>query len=737
LAGQHLNESYANDGLRFWVRHLADLAQKYATDSARAQKCQQLLQADLAFIGDQVSAQQRGLDFHPPEGQDAAAVVDFFDHRIAEANLGYALGLPEIYLDLVAASDPETARRQLAAILPDIERNEAILSLVDSELARRGRSDSLSEGGLVRRARGRYHQEKAHLLVLDKAPPAEVLGQLEKAHSYYQRGGDETLTLEVAADLGRSLFANGQAQKALTILDQAVTRSQALGFRAGEVKALIERAKIRKAQNQADPARSDAQRAVGLLEEELDQLGGGQAGADELREQARQAYSLLGELQIQAGQTEKALETLTKERQFQTVTALGAQVQSQDQTTQKALVAYRSQQQRTQALQLEAQTLKSLPAQQRSPDQLKKVEALLADSKASFLQTTRELRSANPRVFDATLSLKPIEFGRLQHSIPPEAAVVQYFPTDDTLYFFVVTAEAFRLRALKVGKADIDERVKEVRRGLADPQSGPPVALKTLYTQLIAPVEADIADKKVVAVVPTLRLHYLPFAALQAPDGHYLIEKHQLVVLSKASDLSNLGLAHPKTGRFAGFGNPDGTLPASGEEVKALQKLFPDGQAYVGQEATKEHLIASAPGAAYLHLATHGRLSPRDPNQSYLVMGNHGELTPSEIFELQLDQASLVTLSACETGLGEADPQSSITSLAEAFWAAGPPTVVASLWKVADDSTRSLMEKFYAGLLAKKSPALALQEAQKALLAEPATRHPFHWAAFTMIGDWR
>lgn len=737
LAAHHLDSSYGNDGLRFWVRHLAELGQKYQADPARAQRLRQLLEGDLAFIAGQVTPQQRALDFHPPEGSEAAEAVGFFDLRIAEANLGYALGLPEVYLDLAAASDAGASRRVLQEVLPEIERNEAILAVIDDELARRGRSESFTEGGLVQRVRGRYYEESAHQLEKSGAPAAEVLDQLAKASDLYARGGDETLSLGLASRLGRALFATGQTELALQTLDSAIERCQSIGYRSGEVNALIERARIRKAQNQTEPAGSDAQRAIVLLEQELDQLGGGQAGAEGLREQARLAYSLVGELQIQAGQTEQALETLTKERQFQTVTTLGAQVQSQDQTTQKALTAYRSQQQRTQALQLEAQTLKSLPAEQRNPDQLKKVEALLADSKATFLQTTRELRSANPKVFDATLSLKPIEFGRLQHSIPPEAAVVQYFPTEDTLYFFVVTSEEFRLRSLKVGKADLDESIQTVRRGLVDPRSAPPAALKTLYTQLIAPVEADLAGKKVLAIVPTLRLHYLPFAALQAPDGQYLVEKHQLVVLSKASDLTNLASAHPKTGKFAGFGNPDGTLPAAGEEVKALQKLFPDGQAYVGGEATKEHLVASAPGAGYLHLATHGRLSPRDPNQSYLVMGNKGELTPSEIFELQLDQASMVTLSACETGLGESDPQSSITSLAEAFWAAGPPTVVASLWKVADNSTRDLMVEFYGQLKNGANKSAALQTAQLKLLKDPKTASPFYWAPFVILGAWK
>ena len=98
----------------------------------------------------------------------------------------------------------------------------------------------------------------------------------------------------------------------------------------------------------------------------------------------------------------------------------------------------------------------------------------------------------------------------------------------------------------------------------------------------------------------------------------------------------------------------------------------------------------------------------------------------------------MVTLSACETALGE-DPssQGELTTLADAFGFAGCPTVTASLWQVSDDSTKVLMETYYKELKGGAAPAAAMQTAQKTLIANEETRHPYHWAPFLLIGDWR
>ena len=103
-----------------------------------------------------------------------------------------------------------------------------------------------------------------------------------------------------------------------------------------------------------------------------------------------------------------------------------------------------------------------------------------------------------------------------------------------------------------------------------------------------------------------------------------------------------------------------------------------------------------------------------------------------------MDKVDLVTLSACRTALGQGKPDGSeITSLAESFSSAGTPSVLASLWSVEDESTRQLMEVFYKALAKGHGKAAALREAQLTLLNAPSTSHPYYWAPFLLLGDWR
>jgi CHAT domain-containing protein len=136
----------------------------------------------------------------------------------------------------------------------------------------------------------------------------------------------------------------------------------------------------------------------------------------------------------------------------------------------------------------------------------------------------------------------------------------------------------------------------------------------------------------------------------------------------------------------------------------------------------------------------------------------------NEIFDMEI-KANLVTLSACETALvkGEAGdfPQGDdLVGLSRAFIHAGAPSVVASLWKVSDDSTVELMKTFYQNMRSMPK-AEALRKAQMDLMKstvrfrvtragggmiQPAQKgseeaiecsHPFFWAPFILLGDWR
>jgi CHAT domain-containing protein len=108
-----------------------------------------------------------------------------------------------------------------------------------------------------------------------------------------------------------------------------------------------------------------------------------------------------------------------------------------------------------------------------------------------------------------------------------------------------------------------------------------------------------------------------------------------------------------------------------------------------------------------------------------------------DIYNLRLD-ADLVVLSACQTALGKEIKGEGLVGLTRAFFYAGAPRVVASLWQVNDLATAELMKKFYRGLLERRlRPAAALRAAQIEMSHDPRWKSPYFWAGFVLQGEWR
>jgi CHAT domain-containing protein len=164
-----------------------------------------------------------------------------------------------------------------------------------------------------------------------------------------------------------------------------------------------------------------------------------------------------------------------------------------------------------------------------------------------------------------------------------------------------------------------------------------------------------------------------------------------------------------------------------------------------GPDASEEVFRRFASQQRVLHLATYGVLNTHNPLFSFIDLapgaGHDGRLDVHEVFGLDL-AAELVVLSACQTALGSgalADiPRGDDwVGLTRAFLHAGAARVVATLWAVEDQSMAEAMEHFYERRAAGADDVTALAQAQRGLLAERATAHPFHWAGVVLVGEQR
>ena len=535
--------------------------------------------------------------------------------------------------------------------------------------------------------------------------------------------------------------------------------NEQLQYAPGLISALTYDGELKLASSQDAEAKASLQRAIEVTETYIREMGAGGQGAARIRKSYQRAYDLLAQLQLKGGQNEDAFSTLGRLQQVRSLAGAAPDFENKPQL--RKVAALRKEQN---ALQQELQE------RQKVGSNSQPIEQLLADNKVAFYTTLSDLRRSEPQ-YEKMLAIRPVNFSKLQKFIPADAVVVQYFPAEDGLYIFVVTATDLKIHKVALLSKDLQQLVLDFRRRAVSDflqalSSGavPRISWKDdkstffqetvlplkkvllkLHELLINPIEADIANKKVVAFVPTGILDYLPLQALARPtqDGgvEFLIERKQCVTLLKSSDLDLLSQPPAaRTGGMLALGDPDGSLPAADREVAAVSKNFPASHSYVRDQAGRDKLMAIPSNTSYLHLATHGSLNSRDPNSSYLLMAGpeaQSRLSVPQIYDLKLEGLRLVTLSACQTALGESDPGSELTTLADAFSVAGSNSVVASLWSVSDGSTASLMSGFYDGLKNGESLAQALQEAQIQLIHNPATNHPFFWAPFELLGDWR
>ena len=213
-------------------------------------------------------------------------------------------------------------------------------------------------------------------------------------------------------------------------------------------------------------------------------------------------------------------------------------------------------------------------------------------------------------------------------------------------------------------------------------------------------------------------------------------------------------------------------LSGTAQEARAIQSLFPETEVLTGAAATKTALKeVNAP--RILHIATHGFFlqdAPAGPPggagtggakdtraisanasvqnpllRSGLALSGanltkssseEGILTAMEAANLNLWGTKLVTLSACETGVGEVKNGEGVYGLRRSFFLAGAETLVISLWPVSDYVTREMMISYYSGLKRGLGRGEALRQAELAMLKRKRREHPFYWASFIQSGEW-
>jgi CHAT domain-containing protein/Tfp pilus assembly protein PilF len=332
---------------------------------------------------------------------------------------------------------------------------------------------------------------------------------------------------------------------------------------------------------------------------------------------------------------------------------------------------------------------------------------------------------------------------QIQHHLSDHTAVVEYVVGKQTVSILVVRSNSVIGLLVPITYESLSSRTELLRDLISGRRPEWVDPARGLRRLLVDPLRSagNLAGIRQLLIVPDSVLNYIPFAALPVTPQRFLGDEFTVAYLPAAGVLA---LDSKASGRTLLAMAPSSThLPNALAEVRGIGQIFgPTSRVVAGKSATKTLFKEIAGDYDYLHLATHGSLNRNAPSLSVLELEpdsqNDGRLELYEIAGMKL-HARLITLSACESGLGkgyftETPGGDEFVGLTRAFLGAGGRNVLASLWAVNDESTRDLMIRFYRLLLTNGS-AEALAVAQQELRRSgPRYRHPYYWAAFVMAG---
>jgi len=356
----------------------------------------------------------------------------------------------------------------------------------------------------------------------------------------------------------------------------------------------------------------------------------------------------------------------------------------------------------------------------------------------------RDLGDRHPRIAPLIGAVQ-VEPGEIQAALHEDEVLVSYYYTKAHLYAFLIAHDD--VQVVELPRENLERDVATLHRELSNPTGDYREIAASTYARLVAPVRAQLGNRRVV-ISPYGVLHYVPFGALV--DGTaFLGDDMRISYLPSASTIKYVrkrgASTAPRPMMVLGNpdrGDPEHDLQLAGEEARVVGAAFDGSLVLTGEAATKERFEDVGGQFRILHFATHGEFDVDDPLKSalWLSAARRGApatpddaLTVDDLYGIKLD-ADLVTLSACESGVGKVRSGDEVIGLVRAFLFAGARRVVSSRWRVDDTATSHLMGHFYAALKRPTPPGDAMREAATRLRGEGWT-HPYFWAAFSVSGE--
>jgi len=655
--------------------------------------------------------------------------LKYFDRALAAGN-----SVDELRFSVMASSGKISALTKLGRRKEARELLATTLAIARERQSLGYQAELLREDALLAEAAGQRN---------------EAIQTLLEAVRFARAASASRILAEIYLDLGRIQLALGRNKDATTSLSAGVDVARAMKERLLTPLLLAKFAERELAQGRLADARH-------LLQEASEITEGLLAGVWSPWVKSRlvgimdDVFLARVRVELRAGTSPEQMLPIIEQARGRAVTdLLMGRGQGERATTQAAKDGER----RISGLQARLWLAKGSIPRQKILDQIFRAES---DLMAATLQRDRDRRLVGKRT---TLRL-----AELRQSLAANEMLLEYVLDDPSSLLLVVTREgAFsrKLPSRKELKLSVAEAWKTIQAG-----NGLPMPSRLDELIRVPGLEA----KTRIVVVPDGELNRLPFELLTTATGSMLLESHAISYSPSATALllirrqgqpqladSVLAVAaSPEMPSMAGaveFGriargvyDVDGSnlpsLPAANAEAKMITGTlaYPGNRLLIGADAT-ESTIKALPlrDFSIAHFAAHGLLSTAFPERSALALRpdrqEDGFLQAREVLGLRL-RASLVTLSACNTGTGKLFGQDGVSSLVRPFLASGARAVVANLWAADDTFSLALMKAFYQELARGQTKAVALQQAKLTMIRQfgkAATSKL--WSGFILFGE--
>lgn len=408
------------------------------------------------------------------------------------------------------------------------------------------------------------------------------------------------------------------------------------------------------------------------------------------------------------------------------------------------------------AIALTAQKL----AQKPSPEEEKYLRETSFALNRTYESFVKNLEKEFPSYFNLKYNAASPSIQQIQSLLDKKTGLLSYFidEKNQKIYVFLISKTTFKVIDHSL-PPDFDKNITGLRNGIYfSAASAYAKASNTLSKILLPKIPPSITD---LVIVPTGRLGIIPFEALstrkikntESFDVEYLLNSKSVryefsagLLLQKtkqtASKAPSIFLCAPVS-----FPPKDNLaeLPGTESEVRSISTLFDskkiETKLFTRQDANEQAIKStSLKDYSLIHFATHGVVDEASPELSRIFLQNtseaeDGNLFAGEIYNLEMN-ADLVTLSACQTGLGKISKGEGVIGLSRALVYAGAKSIIVSFWSVADESTSELMKTFYQRMLENPGSGYAanLRDAKLALIKNEKYSSPFYWAPFILIG---